>query len=107
MVEVPARIDADGIHIRDFAQLPQKILLNHIYPEWLEMERDLYAFKSGDKSMLLWQLLNEHQTTSYDNAVVLLDGLLNHPDVRKAEDFEKFKPEENIANYFKYPKLLV
>jgi len=104
VVEVPARIDADGVHIQDFTQLPPRILLNHIYPEWIEMERDILAFKSGDKSMLLWQLLNEHQTKSYDQAVVLLDELLNHPEVREVEEFEKFKPEELISEYFKYPK---
>jgi len=107
VVEVPARIDASGVHIKDFTQLPPKVLFNHIYPEWIEMERDLYAFKSGDKGMLLWQLLNEHQTTSYDNAVVLLDELLNHPEVEAVEEFEKYEPEEQIARYFKYPKPLV
>lgn len=107
VVEVPAHIDAAGYHIKDFTQLPQKIMLNHIYPEWLEMERDLYAFKSGDKGMLLWQLLNEHQTASYDNAVVLLDELLNNPKVQEAEQFEKLNPEEQIAAYFKYAKPVV
>jgi alpha-galactosidase/6-phospho-beta-glucosidase family protein len=107
VVEVPARIDAVGVHIKDFTQLPPKILYNHIYPEWIEMERDLYAFKSGDKAMLLWQLLNEHQTASFDNAVVLLDELLNHPKLAAVEEFEKFKPEEKVTNYFKYPKPLI
>jgi alpha-galactosidase/6-phospho-beta-glucosidase family protein len=106
VVEVPAHIDASGVHIQDFTQLSQKVMLNHVMPEWLEMERDLYAFKSGDKAMLLWQLLNEHQTHTYDQAVVLLDELINHPEVREVEEFEKFTEEENIANYFKYPKPL-
>jgi len=107
VVEVPARIDANGVHIKDFTQLPPKILYNHVMPEWIEMERDLYAFMSGDKGMLLWQLLNEHPTRSYDNAVVLLDELINHPEVKEVEDFEKFNPEENISSYFKYPKPLI
>lgn len=107
VVEVPVHIDAGGIHIKDFTQLPTQILLNHIYPEWIEMERDLYAFKSGDKRMLLWQLLNEHQTASYANAAVLLDELLEYPGVQEVEDFEKFAPDERIAQYFKYPKPLI
>lgn len=106
VVEVPARIDSSGVHIKDFTQLPPQILLNHVMPEWMEMERDLYAFKSGDKRMLLWQLLNEHPTKSYDQAVVLLDELINHADVRAVEEFEKFTSAEMIANYFKYPKAL-
>jgi len=106
VVEVPAHIDAGGVHIKDFTQLPQNILLNQVMPEWIEMERDLYAFKTGDKGMLLWQLLNEHKTQNYDQAVVVLDELISHEEVREVEDFEKFSPEENINNFFKYPKPL-
>jgi alpha-galactosidase len=106
VVEVPAHIDASGVNIKDFTQLPQKILLNHIYPEWIEMERDLYAIKTGDKGMLLWQLLNEHQTKNYDQAVVLLDELLCHEEVRQVEEFEKFNPDEYINDFFKYAKPL-
>jgi alpha-galactosidase len=107
VVEVPARIDQDGVHIKDVSPLPAKIMFNHIYPEWLEMERDIYGFKTGDKGMLLWQLLNEHGTKSYDQAVVLLDELLNDSGVREVEAFEKFNSTEYIANYFQYRKPLV
>ena len=107
VVEVPAHIDQDGVHIKDVLPLPPKIMFNHIYPEWLEMERDLYAFKSGDKGMLLWQLLNEHGTKNYDLAISLLDELLEHKDVREVEEFEKFTPEEYIANFFKYGKPMI
>ena len=106
VVEVPAHIDSSGVQIKDFIQLPSKILLNHVMPEWLEMERDLYAFKTGDKSMLLWQLLNEHQTQSYDQAAVVLDELINHEEVRQVEEFEKFKESEAISSFFQYPKPL-
>ena len=105
-MEVPARIDAGGVHIKDFTQLPPNILLNQVMPEWLEMERDLYAFKSGDKSMLLWQLLNEHKTRDYDQAAVVLDELFSHTEVREVEDFERFDPQEYIDNFFQYPNPL-
>ena len=107
VVEVPAHIDQDGVHIKDVLPLPPKIMFNHVYPEWLEMERDLYAFKSGDKGMLLWQLLSEHGTKNYDLAVTLLDELLEHPGVREVEEFEKFTPEEYIANFFKHNKPMI
>ena len=107
VVEVPAMIDENGVHIQDVTPLPAKIMLNHVYPEWLDMERDLYGFLSGDKTMLLWQLLNEHGTKNYDLAVTLLDELIQHPDVLAVEEFEQFKPEEFISNYFKFQKLLV
>jgi len=107
VVEVPAHIDQDGVHIKDVLPLPPKIMFNHVYPEWLEMERDLYAFKSGDKGMLLWQLLSEHGTKTYDQAVALLDELLDFPGVREVEEFEKFTPEEYIANFFKHDKPMI
>jgi alpha-galactosidase len=107
VVEVPAMIDQNGVHIKSVTPLPAKIMFNHVYPEWLEMERDLYGFLSGDKSMLLWQLLNEHGTKNYDLAVTLLDELLNHADVLAVEENEKFKPEEYISNYFKYQKPMI
>ena len=87
--------------------LPPKIMLNHIYPEWLDMERDIYAFKTGDKGMLLWQLLNEHGTKNYDQAVALLDELLKHSGIREVEEFEKFQTGEYIANYFNHSKPMV
>lgn len=107
VVEVPAHIDQDGVHVKDVLPLPPKIMFNHVYPEWLEMERDLYAFKTGDKGMLLWQLLSEHGTKSYDMGVALLEELLTHPGVREVEEFEKFTPEEYIANYFKHQKPII
>ena len=107
VVEVPAHIDQDGVHIKDVLPLPPKVMFNHVYPEWLEMERDLYAFKSGDKGMLLWQLLNEHGTKTYDQAVSLLDELLEYSGVREVEEFEKFTPEEYIANFFKHDKPMI
>lgn len=107
VVEMPAHIDQAGVHIKDVTPLPAKIMFNHIYPDWLEMERDIYGFKTGDKAMLLWQLLNEHGTKNYDLAVSLLDELLADQGIRGVEEFEKFKPEEYIANFFKYDKPIV
>ena len=41
------------------------------------MERDLLAFKTRDRSMLLWNVLESHQTRSYDQAVAVLEDLLS------------------------------
>jgi alpha-galactosidase/6-phospho-beta-glucosidase family protein len=40
------------------------------------MERQLEAFQSGDRSMLLWGVLDSHQTRSYDQAVAVLEAML-------------------------------
>ena len=76
VVEVPALINQKGIQPLHVGALPPKILLECILPEWLDMERDMLAFKTGARSMLLWNALESHQTRSYDQAVAVLDDLL-------------------------------
>jgi alpha-galactosidase len=76
VVEVPAIIDQKGIQPLHVGALPPKILLGHVLPEWLGMERQLEAFKNGDRSMLLWNVLDSHQTRSYNQAVAVLQDLL-------------------------------
>jgi alpha-galactosidase/6-phospho-beta-glucosidase family protein len=71
--------------------LPPKIMLEHILPEWLDMERQLEAFKTGDRSMLLWSVLDGHQTRSYDQAVTVL------------EDLMAMDGHEEMAEYFGFP----
>lgn len=55
-------------------------MLEIIFPFWLDMERALEAYKTGDRSMLLWNVLQSHQTTSYEQAVETLQALLNDPE---------------------------
>jgi alpha-galactosidase len=78
-VEVPAWIDATGVHAVRPTPLPRKILLEQIAPKVLQMERGLEAFLSGDRTMLLYNILDNHQTRSYDQAVAVLDDLLAMP----------------------------
>jgi alpha-galactosidase len=76
VVEVPAIVNQKGIQAIHVGALPPKIMLECILPEWLDMERDMLAFKTGDRSMLLWNALESHQTRSYDQAAAVLDELL-------------------------------
>ena len=76
VVEVPAIIDRQGVQPLHVGALPPKIMLECILPEWLDMERELEAFRTGDRSMLLWRVLDGHQTRSYDQAVAVLEDLL-------------------------------
>ncbi len=76
VVEVPAIVNQMGIQPIRVGALPPKIMLEQILPEWLDMERELLAFKTGDRSMLLWNALESHQTQSYDQAVAVLEELL-------------------------------
>lgn len=76
VVELPAIVNRKGIQPLRVEPLPPKIMLECILPEWLEMERDLLAFKTGDRSMLLWDVLQSHQTRSYDQGVAVFEDLL-------------------------------
>ena len=76
VVEVPAIVNQMGIQPIRVGALPPKIMLEQILPEWLDMERELLAFNTGDRSMLLWNALESHQTQSYDQAVAVLEELL-------------------------------
>ena len=76
VVEVPAVVNQKGIQPLHVGSLPPKIMLECILPEWLDMERGLEAFKTGDRSMLLWDVLESHQTRSYEQGVAVLEDLL-------------------------------
>jgi alpha-galactosidase len=94
VVEVPAIVNVKGIQPLRVHPLPPKIMLEMVLPEVLDMERDLLAFKTGDRSMLLWGALNSHQTRSYDQAAAVLDDLLNAPGM------------EEVAAHYQWPKPL-
>jgi alpha-galactosidase len=77
VVEVPAIINQMGVQPYVASQIPPNIMLNEIIPDWLRMERSLLAFKTGDRAMLLWDVLDHHQTESYDQAVAVLEDVLS------------------------------
>ena len=63
-----------------------------IWPEILGMERNLLAFKTGDKSILLYGALESHQTRSYDEAVAVLEDLMG------------MEGNAEMAAFFEYPE---
>ncbi len=103
VVEVPAVINQKGIQPIHVGALPPKIMFNCILPEWLDMERDLLAFKTGDRSMLLWGILDHHQTRSYEQAVAVLEETMRMDEIAEAEEFQKLDAEHRIAGSYKYP----
>ncbi|HMO57530.1 MAG TPA: hypothetical protein PKA05_07675 [Roseiflexaceae bacterium] len=92
VVEVPAIVNNKGIQPLRVHPLPPKIMLEMILPEVLDMERELLAYTSGDRSMLLWNTLNSPQTRSYDQAAAVLDDLLAMPG------------NEELASHFQWPE---
>jgi len=97
-VEVPAIVNKKGIQPLRVQPLPRKVMLECIYPEWLSMELTLEALKSGDKSMLLYGILNSHQTGSYDQAMEVMEALLN------IEPNEPMAYIEDVNDHYKWPK---
>jgi len=89
-VEVPAIVNVKGIQPLRVKPLPQKIMLEQILPEWLEMERSLLAFKTRDRSILLYGVLQNHQTRSYQEAFSALEEVLNAPGNEDANRFWKY-----------------
>jgi alpha-galactosidase len=80
VAEFRVLIDAAGVHPIKPRRLPRKIVLEQLLPFWLDMERTLEAYTSGDRSMLLWNILQSHQTRSYEQAVDVLNALLDDPE---------------------------
>ncbi len=80
VVEVPAIVNQKGIQAIHVGSLPPKIMLTQILPGVLSMERQLLALKTGDRSILLWQMLDNHQTRSYQQAVETLEELITMPE---------------------------
>lgn len=96
-VEVPAIVNRIGIQPLRVAPLPRKVLLERIYPRWLEMEVTLEALLSGDKSMLLYGVLQSHQTRSYDQAMAVLGALFD------IEPNEPMAYVEDIHDHYHWP----
>lgn len=90
VVEVPAVINKKGIQPLHVGALPKKIMLEQILPKVLSMERGIEAFKTGDKSMLLYNILESHQTRSYKQAVAVLEDMLAVPANRELADHYRF-----------------
>ncbi|MBN1890319.1 MAG: hypothetical protein JW850_20160, partial [Thermoflexales bacterium] len=93
-------VNQKGIQPVRVGSLPPKIMLEQILPDWLETERTLLAFKTGDRSVLLYDVLQNHQTRSYDQAVAILDELVALDEVKQVEDWEKMR---RIGDHFQYP----
>ena len=55
-------------------------LFEQLLPFWLDMERTLAAYRTGDRAMLLWNVLHSHQTRTYEQAIEVLQAILADPE---------------------------
>jgi alpha-galactosidase len=96
VAEFRAVIDATGVHPLKPTPLPRKIMLEQVLPFWLDMERTLEAYRTGDRSMLLWNVLQSHQTATYAQAVEVLQATLADADhAALAERYQGFDGVES------------
>lgn len=101
VTESQAIIDATGVHQIKPTPIPRKIMLEQIYPYWLDMERQLEAYKSGDRSMLLYNILNSHQTRSYEQAVGVLQAIM--ADADHADLADRYRGFDGTGERWKAP----
>ena len=84
-VEVPARVNKQGIHPQPIKALPRKLMLEVLLPRWLAMEHLLETYLQGDRQMLLWNVLQYHHITSLESAEIVLDDWLRMPENMSAK----------------------
>ena len=65
--------------MRPARALPASVMREEVMPKVGEMERGLEAFLTGDRRLLLLDILAERKTTSYDQAKTLLETVLAMP----------------------------
>jgi alpha-galactosidase len=99
VVEVPAIVNQKGIQPLCVGALPPKIMFERILPDWLRMERLLLAFQTKDKSALLQGIWNYQQTRSYEQAIAVLDELMQMDEVMETEKRQNMIP---ISSYFQH-----
>ncbi len=102
-VEVPAVVNVKGIQPLRVPALPKKIMLEQILPGWLNMERNIEALLTGDRSMLLYGVLDSHQTRSYDQAVEIMEALM---DLEDSDATEAMRLMPSTREKFQFPKPL-
>jgi len=78
VVEIPALVSAAGIQGLHMGHLPKRILFQ-IQERILVMERDLEAFLSRDRKMLLEYVLSNPQTRTIEQAEALVEDVFADP----------------------------
>lgn len=96
VVEVPALVNKIGIQPVRVKPLPPKIMYEQILPEWLDMERDLLAFRTGDRRTLLFDALASNQTHAYDQALNALEEVLALEGNEEMNDHYRYGPGQSL-----------
>jgi alpha-galactosidase/6-phospho-beta-glucosidase family protein len=79
VVEGQALVDGAGIHLLQVGALPEKLLRLVILPRIAKAEKELLAYRSGDRDVLVSALLDDGRTRSLEQAEAAADVLLGLP----------------------------
>ncbi|MCL2248804.1 MAG: hypothetical protein FWC13_06005 [Oscillospiraceae bacterium] len=85
MVEIPAVSSARGVQGIKMDPLPRRIMDNVIYPRMRTMNNLHEAYRNGDRSVLVLELMHDNRTRSYEQAKNLIDELLAQPWNKEAD----------------------
>lgn len=79
VVEGKAVVDGAGPHLLRVGALPDKVMHMVLRPRILKAEKELAAFRTGDRDLLVSCVLDDHRTRSLDQAEAVVDALLALP----------------------------
>lgn len=79
VVEGKALVDGAGVHLLHVGALPEKLMQMVLLPRILKMEKELLAFRTGDRDVLVSTVLDDHRTRSLDQAEAAVNTLLGLP----------------------------
>ena len=96
VVEVPAIVNKKGIQPIRVDPLPKKVLYTQILPEVLEMERELLAFETGDRSLLFLDALECEQTHSYNQALSVFEEIMEMDGNEKLNEHFMWGPGQDL-----------
>ncbi|MER3405453.1 MAG: hypothetical protein C4289_10120 [Chloroflexota bacterium] len=79
VVEGKALVDGAGIRLLHVGRLPAKLMHMVLLPRILKMEKELLAFVTGDRDVLVSCVLEDHRTRSLEQAEAVVDAMLALP----------------------------
>lgn len=79
VVEGQALVDGAGIHLLQVGALPEKLLRLVLLPRVAKAEKELLAYRTGDRDVLVSYLLDDGRTRSLEQAEAAADALLGLP----------------------------
>jgi alpha-galactosidase len=78
VVEGKALVDGAGIHLLQVGKLPDKLMHMVLLPRILKAEKELLAYQTGDRDLLVSSVLDDHQSKSLEQAEALVDHMLDY-----------------------------